>query len=108
MKKEKKYIHKMIVEFTNPKKNKLFMRATVSAENKEIKYEGEMKRVSVGLKPELPKNYHTDWREDTGKYWWYYIGRNDGKKDFKSPKYFAFHEDAVRDAIKHYNNAKTK
>ncbi len=49
-KKDKKYIHKITMEFTNPNKKKFFMRAIVSAENKEIKFEGEMKEVGRGLK----------------------------------------------------------
>lgn len=54
----------------------------------------------------LPKNYHTDLNESTGKYTWYYIGRHEGKKDYSSKKYFTKYEDAVKDARKHFNSKK--
>jgi hypothetical protein len=53
-----------------------------------------------------PKNYHTDFREDTKKYFWYYLGRKEGKKDYVHKKYFDKHSDAVASAIKHYNKNK--
>lgn len=54
----------------------------------------------------LPKNYSTDFDESRNKYWWYYIGRHEGKKDYSSPEYFSKHEDAMDDAIRHYKLSK--
>lgn len=50
----------------------------------------------------LPKNYHVDLNEATGKYTWYYKG----KKDYLSKKYFSKYDDAVKDAIKHFKSSK--
>ncbi len=54
----------------------------------------------------LPKNYHTDYREDTKKYYFYYLGRKEGKKDYSSRKYFDKHSDAEEAAIKHFKSKK--
>lgn len=96
----------MIMEFSDLNNKNVSLRATLCAENKEIVFEGEMKQVSRTIKSELPKHYHTDWREDTNKYFWYYLGRKEGKKDYRSSKYYLRHEDAVSDAIKHYKSNK--
>lgn len=54
----------------------------------------------------LPKNYHVEFREDTQKYFWYYNGRHEGKKDYVKKRYFAKYDDAFKDAVKYFNKQK--
>ncbi len=110
--KKQNYVHKVTFEFTAPKNKTVFIRANYSAENKELSFEGQLKLVGEKLKNELPKGYHTDYREDTNKFYWYYLGRQGGGKDFNPKKYFTNHENAVKDAIKYHhqkiNNERNK
>jgi hypothetical protein len=61
-------------------------------------------------KLKMPKKYHGDFREDTNKYFWYYknseLSERNPKKYYQPKTYFTKYEDAVKDAIKHYEKSK--
>ncbi len=65
----------------------------------------KIRKIITG-EPELPKNYVTDYDEGKNKYFWYYLGRKEGKKDYSNKKYFDKHIDAIKGAVAHHKSKK--
>lgn len=60
------------------------------------------------IKKRLPVGYHTDYNEGKNKFFWYYLGKDGGGKDYSPKRYFSKYEDAKKDAMKHHKLNKNK